>query len=256
MKLTTAVLPLLATCLFACQWLPQTAADRPELPDRIRALWLSLPQSVSQCSDYDYFPDGGLRNFACHLATPAMYAQLQREVGLAVFLSGPHSAERLNLSSRNSFGHYNPRFVRFLLAHALPAGEDPAFRNATQPIWDSQVRSLALKMLVSYRKLRRNPQLLEQESARFLALLQNGQLPEGYYQRYFWFMNPEFQQRIDQGDDYFYDHGFDGGWDGNVIKTCTAFWIRRHIDGTDHLFYQGLRRSFEIYEPQMLESDD
>lgn len=251
MKLTTT-LALAAICSCA-PFAPISAPANEGLSARARSLWLSLPGSRSHCRDFDYFPDGGIRSFACHTAPPAMYAELVREAGVSPFLSGPHSDQSLNLSSPNSFGRYNPRFVRLLIDTALPAAGDDAFRAATQNIWDEQVRPLAHVMLATYRKFEENPQLLRRERARYEGLLASGRLPAGDYERYFSFMNPRFEARIDANPDYFFDEGFDGGYEGNVVKTCAAFWIRRNIDGTDKIFYEGLIRAFRTYEPEMLE---
>jgi len=59
----------------------------------------------------------------------------------------------------------------------------------------------------------------------------------------------------DAGFDYFYKHGFDGGHNGNVVKTCIAFWIRRTIDGTANEFYKGLLKLLKTYDPGLLKAD-
>jgi hypothetical protein len=223
------------------------AAD-PALRDRALQLWLGLPHTRTMCGAYDYFPDGGMRNFACHLGPPAAYATLVELAPLPVFLSGPHSRVALDLESQTDFGRYNPDFVRWLARVALPDARDSAFARATRPVWQGYVRPLAQIHRVTYDKWRANPRLLASETRRYLNMLEQGEVPAYDYERFFYFMNPGFAQNPDGGFTGFVDDGFDGGYNGNVVKTAAAFWLRRHVDGTAEIFYEALLRAFETYD--------
>ena len=48
------------------------------------------------------------------------------------------------------------------------------------------------------------------------------------------------------------DHGFDGGWNGNAVKTAVAFCIRRSVDGTADEFYAGLVSLLKLYDAAAL----
>lgn len=239
---------------------PVEPVARPEAPPKKRpldgavirkakVLWLGLAGSKESCGDFDYFPDGGMKSFACHLDLAPTLAWLTRAWGEGIFTEGPHQPGNLDLSNRTSFGRYNPEFVRFLVDHLVPAATDPTFREKTQATYDQYVRPLAKIFLATYDKLEANPACRDREIDRYRALLDGDGVPEMDYERYFFFMNASFCANPDGDFDYFHKRGFDGGFSGNVVKTCTAFWIRRNLDGTAPLFYEGLKKLIAAYEP-------
>jgi hypothetical protein len=224
----------------------------PEAPKIVKEVWHHLPGSKSACKDYDYFPEGGMRNFYCHLKARVDHSKIQELAGLSAFVKGPHTRERLDLNSSTSFGHYNKAFVRWLREKLVPGGRASSFREQTQSIYNRYVRPLARIFYVTYRKLSSNPAYLEQESARYLKLIAANALPAGHYEKYFYFMNPNYYKKPDGGFSYFTGRGFDGGVNGNVVKTCVAFWIRRSIDGTDREWFAGLQKLLRAYDPDLL----
>jgi hypothetical protein len=225
----------------------------PRADAEARRLWRELPKTRDACGEFDYFPEGGMRNFHCHLRTKISWAALQALAGVPVFLSGPHTQRHLELSSRTSFGHYNPEFVRWLGASFIPAASDPTFRAATQRVYDRYVRPLARASYVSHQKLHGNRAYLKSEASGLLRQLATGRSDASPYEKYFFFMNPKFLDHADQTS-WLMDHGMDGGWDGNVVNTCVAFWIRRSIDGTDGEFFAALERLLATYDARFLAS--
>ncbi len=199
----------------------------------IRNVWLNLDRTENQCDTlYDYFPDGGIRIFYCHLKTFIDYETLLRLAGVSAFRAGPHTDERLDLDARFGFGRYNPDFVRWLVANAVPAAEDPAFRRVTQPLFDRYVAPLAKTAYVTHEELMTDPAVLQREKEIYLSGIRSRTLPEPFYEKYYDFKGL-----------------FSRGHDGNVVKTCVAFWLRRSIDGTEPLFFAGLSRLMEVYAP-------
>ena len=93
---------------------------------------------------------------------------------------------------------------------------------------------------------------LRDEKKNYLSLLKKGKLEPYDYDKYFYFMNDNFF--VNSNEDYLMNHGFDGGWNGNVVKTAVAFWIRRSIDGTSEEFYKGLDKLLNTYDKDFLES--
>lgn len=234
-----------------------TGGARPDGPvpaaldAAVRAAWRDIGGSRSRCEEYDYFPRGGMRNFYCHAMNFMDYRRFAEIIGMPVFAGGPHTAQELKLDSPNSFGRYNREFVARLHRVLIPGEKDTAFRTATQGAYDGYVRPLARIFFVTYRKLKDNPSYLEQEKSGYLRKIGAGNLKAYDYEKYFYFMNTGF---IGSGDDesYLMEHGFDGGWDGNVVKTCVAFWIRRSIDGTADEFYTGLEKLLKTYDGRFL----
>lgn len=218
--------------------------------ERARFVWERLDQTESACPDlFDYHPRGGLRIFACHVFSLSSWAHLIELAPMRPFTSGPHAPGRLILDDPHQFGRYDPEFVAWLVDHAVPAAEDERLRELTQPLYDRYVRRLARIFAATHDKLVRDPECFRRERERYARLVAERRLPPGDYERYFFFMNPEFCGQPDAGFQHFADHGgFDGGYDGNVVKTAVAFWLRRAIDGTFDEFHRGLAQLQATYE--------
>jgi hypothetical protein len=234
----------------------QTAgAGQDPVSAKIRDVWLKLHKTKNACEEFDYFPDGGMRIFACHLKSLTSLPFLAEASGLAVFSQGPHKGTMLKLDHRFQFGHYNPDFVRWMAENLVPGAQDTSLRKATQKHYDKYVKPLATIFYATWKKAQEEPECFRREVERYRSLIQQKKLPEMYYERFFFFMNPDFCAHADDGFDYFYKHGFDAGHNGNVVKTCIAFWMRRTIDGTADEFYQGLHKLLKTYDPGLLKAD-
>lgn len=260
--------------LFACGGAPPPSSDPPPAPVVLQpapstplvadALPEAPPQedtaryaeralqgwsTQSACDDFDYFPNGGLQNFWCHRA-PSVQLQKLREVsGVRLFVSGPHRDDELELTSSSEFGHYNPAFVRWLREHgASPRGS--AMQLATQPAYDKFLAPLARIFWLTHQKLESAPACTKRELLAYEAAIKKKRA--GYYERWFFFMNPAFCDAKPHPDSWYYSHGMDGGVDGNVTKTVVGFWLRRMMDGTYTEFAGGLRELIASYEPALL----
>lgn len=220
-----------------------------DLDGLVRHAWKNIHHTGSLCEEFDYFPMGGMRNFFCHMLSFVDFGSFTGLVGIPLFRKGPHTEEGLVLDSPDSFGHYNPAFVALLRKALIPGAGDRGFRAATQDAYDEFVAPLARIFFVTRWKLTKNPGYLAKESRAYMALVKAGRLPRDYYEKYFYFMNPSFIER-ENNENYLMSHGFDGGWNGNVVKTCVAFWIRRSIDGTFDEFSRGLDLLLETYDAQ------
>jgi len=228
--------------------------SRDAVASKIRDVWFKLDQTKNTCEEYDYFPEGGMRNFACHLKSLISLPFLAQASGLAVFNQGPHQGTMLKLDHRYQFGYYNPDFVRWMVDNLIPGAEDAALRKVTQAHYDKYVKPLARIFYATWRKARKEPKCFRREVEHYRSMMEEKKLPEMYYERFFFFMNPDFCSHADGGFDYFYKHGFDGGYSGNVVKTCIAFWMRRTIDGTADEFSRGLLKLLKAYDPGVLKA--
>lgn len=194
-----------------------------------------------------------MRTVYCRLKNFGAYGELRRLTGMTVFIAGPHDENSLNLNTRNDFGHYNPEFVRRLPELILPAVHDPAFRRLSQPVYNQYLKDLARIHFLTYVKLRNNPDFAVAETEHYRQLTLSGEMPEYHYEKYFFFMNPKFVANAEKGFSFFYKNGFDGGFNGNVVKTVTAFWIRRRIDNTAGDFFEGLKLLLQTYDAGFLQ---
>jgi hypothetical protein len=215
-----------------------------------RRTWLALDQTENACEEvFDYHPQGGMLVFYCHLLSVVGWDELLRSAPRPVFVRGPHLPGDLDLGRSQVFGHYNPVFVEWLGRALVPGADDAVFRERTQPLFDRIVRPLARTFYLTHVKLAGEPACLERELAAYRAAMAAAQ--EHYYERWFWFMNEAFcRGPVDEG--WMMDHGFDGGFDGNVVKGTVGFWLRREIDGTRALFFAALERLLGAYDRQWL----
>ena len=236
-------------CLSACAAM-QAAPEN--FSPAVQQLWLKLGATPNDCDDlYDYFP-GGLRILYCHARTQLNYQQIQKLVGRKAFRSGPHSEQMLVLDSRDQFGHYDPAFVNAVAQAVIPRSS--AAIQMTQPVYDQYLKELARIHYLTYQKWQRNPQHLQREIKDYQAAIRSNSLDKHHHDRFYFFMNPGFFEHVDN-DAYFYENGADAGFDGNVVKTAAAFWVRRSIDNTQDEFFKALQQMLKTYDPELLKPE-
>ena len=131
-----------ALVFLAAQALP-AGEGRGVVSSKIREGWIDLDKTKNACDEFDYFPEGGMRIFACHLKSLTSLEFLLEASGLVVFKQGPHTGKNLKLDHRHQFGHYNQAFVRWMVEHLVPGAEDVSLRKATQAHYDKYVKPLA-----------------------------------------------------------------------------------------------------------------
>ncbi|MDM8557328.1 hypothetical protein [Candidatus Parabeggiatoa sp. HSG14] len=195
----------------------------------IKNLWQKLDQTTNQCPDeQNDFPEAGMRIFYCHLKTFLSYEQLQTLVRIPIFLNGPHSKTELKVDAKNSFGHYNPAFVKWLTENLMPAAKEAAFKERTQPLYNQYVKPLARTYYVIHERLVAHPDYRQKQQANYFKLLKNGQLPE------------------------YYENLHQQGFNSNAVKSGIAFWLRRFIDGTESAFFEGLKTLLMTYDADFI----
>ncbi len=205
------------------------APPAPEPTDVFQTAWMNVAESKTGCDDFDYFPDGGMRNLACHLMTIVTYPEL-RTAAKKIWTQGPHGTQRLRLDADDAFGHYDPAFVDFLVAHAVVGERSPELKAATQPIYDRVFSNLAKIYLRAKLHLERQPDLLAQEKAYLLDHL----------------AQPKDVRPLDRLGRYEPEDAY------NLYGPALAFWIRRDVDGTAEKFEAGLRKLLATYEPNAI----
>lgn len=232
---------------------PSNGATPPDASpfERAFASWAGPPL----CASFDYFPNGGLQSFWCRRPASLSLAALHTAAGVAPFLSGPHAGDALTTTAPSTFGHYDPAFVRWLVASLAPVARGTAAQRRTQRFYDAYAKPLAEVFWATYAKSQRDRACFLAEKSRYEGLVARKALPAHYHERWFFFMNPFFCERVARGqtgDTFYYANGFDGGVSGNVTKTAVGFWIRRTLDGTAASFADGLKKLLASYEPDLL----
>jgi hypothetical protein len=238
----------------------------------VRLAILGVRAETGCTGQFDYFPKGGIQNLWCHRPLDFAFRALEADAKVPVFVSGPHGRETLKLDDANDFGHYDPAFVRWLKDTVVPTRDDE-FRQRSQPMFDSAATSLVTTFLRVRNKIRAERPCFDREAAAYSAALATHTLPRDYYERWFYFLNPQFcaheaaaaQTRKPRAKHssllpepelaWYSPRGFDGGGDGNVTKTVTGFWIRRSLDGTFEAFSELLDKVVTAYAPDLAKED-
>ena len=206
----------------------------------------------TQCSEFDYHPNGGLQSFWCHRPGRVTLASVRELAGVDLFATGPHSADALKLDAASDFGHYSPAFVRWLVDKVSPSERGSVAQKATQPMYDAHMRPLAEIFWKTYAKAQADQACFKREKATYADLIAKKKLPKDYYERWFYFMNPYFCDTAPKAASFYHDNAFDAGVEGNVTKTVVGFWLRRSMDGTMETFVEGLKKLIAAYEPELM----
>ena len=205
-----------------------------------KRIFLNLDKTEHQGAGYDYWPGGGLRTLYEHLLTFVNYRQFVANCPIDIWVSGPHTKSDLCLSSPDSFGHYNPKFVQWLYSNASFVLGSKAFVRATQGLYDRFLSDLVTLYYSAYQYLRLNPYLLKGLTEEFLVHLENKDTPPQHYWGISWLDASE-------EPDNPYAILIDRLGDCNRGSSAVYFWVRRHIDKTDEHFFSLLSLAFMTY---------
>lgn len=237
-----------------------TVVAKESIQPLVLSTWKGLPTSKSSSDDYDYFPEGGLRNFWTHVSLALPIGTLEDITGVKVFKGGPHT-DQLVLDSHDSFGQYNPKFVQKLASTFIPAKEDTGFIQDTQGVYNSHVQPLARTYFLVLQKLNTDT-CTQTELIKYKEVIETpgsndveiqyafGSYQGSYYERWYYFMNPNFCRNSNAT--YLSENGDDGGINGNVVKTVVGFWLRRTLDGSKDEFSKALTSLLERYDAEWL----
>lgn len=204
-----------------------------QTPASIADVWRSLPAEGSACGEvlsFDYGVEGGMRNFYCRASQVVSWRAFLALAPVKPFLSGPHT-NGLELTNANQFGRYNPEFVKWATKALIPAASDAQLRRQTQAAYDAQVRPLARIYWLTWRVISADPKWLSSERDRYLQSITRH---EGVY-------GPtlELYERV---------LGSLPEGDPNLGRSATTWWLRRSVDETAPLWFDGLERLLTTYD--------
>ncbi len=187
-----------------------------------RHTWLDLQASENSCwGGQDDLRKTGMRVLYCHLASLMSYRALWDAVGFSIFRSGPHTARGLNLRS-DSFGRYNPKFVRWLSDKALIAASDRRFASRTQRTYEEDLQNLARLYLSTRMMFLANPEYYERQAKQYSSFERHRPDPAHV---------AALQKK----------------WP-RLYRRAHAYWVRRRIDGSANAFEDALRKLMRIYD--------
>ncbi len=257
----------------ACAGSPPTPAPADAAAERaVRPVWLGLDEAAARFvtrgegPDVDpvetcdgpfgtWFVHFGVRGLACAAAQVVDPASLVALAPVAPFESGPHTATAdavdLDLSSPRAFGHYDPAFVRWAWAAAVPDGA--VGRAAVAPAYRRHVARLARVYWLTHADL--------------VAEGFPGRLPSGPLSDYAAFLDGGPTGRDGPGFPVFAftdrsrallpDVGLaiPNEWTATYeANTAYGFWLRRRADGTHALWRDGLRDLLTAFDADWLAS--
>ena len=191
--------------------------------------------------EFDYGPNG-MRNIYCYASSIFSYGQLAELSKMSPFVKGPHTESALRLDSQDDFGHYNPEFVKWLIENLIPGAEDENFRWISEPVYKQFLQKTARVYFLTMQKLSSDTEYYENEVSWYLGALEAGELDPYWPYRYGSYLPDSVYDRYLDSDFYY----------GNVVGCAVGFWIRRKIDGTADLFYQGLYKLLKTYDPEFI----
>ena len=225
---------------------PSVPHSTKDLTPEIKSLLQGLDRTTYHrihSGDFDYWPDGGLRNTYSHLSTYITYKLISNRFSQPVFLSGPHSTSSLDLKNIEAFGHYNPEFPRWLSAQLTEVLSDASFVESTKPLVEEYILNLGFLYFETYKYLQANPEMKKSLATDYQRELSSKSPEESYYWNISWW--PSEQEETDTiwmmnqlGKDY----------DPNKVASAVYFWLRRNIDRTESDFFAGLTKFLQAYD--------
>ena len=183
--------------------------------------------------EYDYWPDGGIRNIGGHLSSLISLSQLEKMLPCPLYVSGPHQNGEWDLYS-DDFGHYNPEAIQYLADLAEKVVSDKKFVKLSFPLVDRYLGTQMHYMMVLHDAM--YDEELFDEEARDLIF-------------------NDIREYYGNSDDAYYVTGNLALYDENYIYEnfkieMLYFWARRWIDGTIDQFYDALSTVYMAYYPE------
>ena len=239
--------------------------------DALVDLWAAVDEGVpavgggfDTCLDgfETYNPDFGVRGLACAVSSVLPLAELVSRAPAAPFRSGPHAVTADGVTfdfastAEPRFGRYDPAFVRWAVANAIPEG---GARTMAQPIYERHVQRIARMYWLAHRDLvaQGYPTSLPAGPLADYAAYLRGAPPSeaasvpaygpGFSVTAF---NDESRGLLPDLD-LRYGNEYTPIYEGNA---AFAFWMRREADGTRDLWRGGLRDLLAAFDASWLAS--
>jgi len=242
-----------------------TATGTPAAGGALLDLWPGLDDGVASAGQGEvcvqpfgtYFADFGIRGLACAAGQAASPASVVARAPVAPFVSGPHLATdravRLDLNAENAFGHYDPAFVRWLTAAAIPEGQTA--RVLAQPIYDRHLARLARIYWLARLDLGSDGYPASTPVgplAAYADYLEGGPVPDGMEGHEGGFAVFAFTDRS-EGLLPQIDLRIGNEWTAKYeANTAFGFWLRRRADGTQALWRDALGDLLQAFDADWL----
>lgn len=228
--LVLIILIMITLCILSCglgkAQRNQVDAEIPK-SDKIKNALNYLAKNLDQATfspirvgfQYDYgFKNGWVLNKYEYIRSLLTYKGFQAMLDYPIYLSGPHTGDELNLNSKYSFGHYNPKFVAQLHKSALLMMSEKEFITNTKPLLEKySILDFLKKHKSIYEITQKYPDEFNRIKLNFIKGIKDETWPEGEYRS----MIPPL---LDSNDYW------------NWSETSYHFWVRRDIDDTKDIW--------------------
>lgn len=182
--------------------------------------------------EYDYWPNGGIRNIGGHLASLISLQELQQLLPCPLYLSGPHHNGQWNLNS-DDYGRYNPEAINYLADLAQKVVSDKKFIQASAPLVEKYL-GLQMHIMMVLHDVMYDENLYDEDTRNSVFA--------GIVERYGF--NDDAMYIVNsinvEDREYLYT---------NFSYEMLYWWARRYSDGTIDEFYRGLSTIYKAYYP-------
>lgn len=201
---------------------------------RFKDAAMNLDNTHLVIDDYDYWPDGDIRNIGGHLASLISLSDLESMLPCPLYVSGPHHNGEWDLYNDDEFGHYNPEAIQYLANLAKKVVSDKKFVAASKPLIDKYLYRQMFQMMVIHDIL--FDEELYDDEFRAYVFEDISSFP-GYNDNAYFILD-----NLVIADDIMVESSF--GFE------MLSFWARRGADGSINQFYQALSTVFKAYHPE------
>ena len=186
-------------------------------------------------SEFDYWPECGLRITASHLFSLISLRTVNRMLPCDLYLEGPHYNNRWDFNNPWIFGYYNPEAIKYLNQMATKIAADEKFVERTKPLVEKNLKRQMFILKSLYDALN-NPEICPDKAAVMQEMLGNS--------GYVWEEGPtlDLLDQLDIEDGTYV-------W-GNTGNMFLYWWARRWSDDTMELFHEGLETIYNAYFPE------
>ena len=174
-------------------------------------------------NNFDYIENGNTK----YIRGNIYLSELKKIYSNKIFKNGPHQNSKFNFQSKD-FGHYNLKFVNWVENELIPehaGGQYYEFINTLIPNYSSYYSGMVyhLKGIANTKCiLEKKPKLFADAIAKFQKYLKD-----------------DSQKSFSPSTSY--------GNRENIEPLALAFWVRRHLDGTESAFRSLVHKIMQVF---------
>ena len=231
------------------------AQASPGILQMAKTVVAKLPKSGLGCNEtaetFDYFPDGGIQSWFCHLHDVYGLATIQQMTGMPVFLTGPHQQE-MNMQSRQDFGRYNPAFL-LAVEKTIDDNIMDIFSGSNIPFLKEKLLPVLTDMISILSKIDQNPVCFRQDIEHY----QNEIIAKGVYvfgsdegwmdyyvdRRWCNIEGRERYTRLPYEVEGVQDFNIHSPYPYTIVGSIYLFFMRREMDGTRPIIARMIRKA-------------